>query len=129
MPRERTNAEAQADVIRSQRLLFATRAGENDRLYGSVTSADIADRLSEAVGFEVDRRKLQLSHPLRDLGIYNLEIRLIADVTAEFPVAVVREGETWVDAEARAAAVAKAKAAAAKQEEAQTAGATEGEEG
>ena len=43
---ERANAEAQAQVISQQKLLFAARAGENDRLYGSVTSADIAERLS-----------------------------------------------------------------------------------
>ncbi|OUC08089.1 50S ribosomal protein L9, partial [Litorilinea aerophila] len=46
--RERANAEAQAEVIRQQRLLFEARAGENDRLYGSVTSADIAEKLAEA---------------------------------------------------------------------------------
>lgn len=45
---------------------------ENDRLYGSVTSADIAEKLSAAVGFEVDRRKIQLDAALRDLGVYSL---------------------------------------------------------
>ncbi len=103
---ERANAEAQAQVISQQKLLFAARAGENDRLYGSVTSADIAERLSEAVGFEVDRRRIQLEHPLRELGLYNIEIRLMADVSATFQVAVVREGESWVEAEARSAAPA-----------------------
>lgn len=101
--RERANAEAQAQVISQQKLLFAARAGENNRLYGSITTADIAEELSKAVGFEVDRRRIQLDHPLRDLGIYDIEIRLMADVAPTFKVAVVREGEGWAEAEARAA--------------------------
>lgn len=102
--RERANAEAQAQMIRDQRLLFQARAGETGRLYGSVTSADIAERLSEAVGFEVDRRKIHLDHPIREVGIYNIEIRLMPEVNATFVVGVVHEGEGWAEAEARAAA-------------------------
>ena len=101
---ERANADAQAEVIAKQQLLFSVRAGENDRLYGSVTLADIAERLAEATGFEVDRRRIQLDQPLRDLGIYDIELRLMAEVAPKFKVAVVREGESWADAEARAAA-------------------------
>ncbi len=112
--RERANAEAQAEMIRQQRLLFEARAGENDRLYGSVTSADIAEKLAEATGFEVDRRKIHLDQPIRELGLYTLEIRLMPEVSAEFQVAVVREGETWADAEKRAAEKAAAEKAAAE---------------
>jgi large subunit ribosomal protein L9 len=100
---ERANAEAQAAVISQHKLLFAARTGENNRLYGSVTSADIAEELSKAVGFEVDRRRIQLDHPIRDLGIYDIELRLVPEVAAKFKVAVVREGEGWAEAEARAA--------------------------
>jgi large subunit ribosomal protein L9 len=108
--RERANAEAQAQVIRGQRLLFGANAGENDRLYGSVTSSDIAERLTEVVGFEVDRRKIQLEHAIRDLGVYTLTVRLMPEIAPTFQVAVVREGEDWKAADNRAAA----KAAAAK---------------
>lgn len=101
---ERANAEAQAQVISQQKLLFTTRAGENDRLYGSITSADIAEQLSAAVGFQVDRRRIQLEQPLRELGVYQVELRLVADVNPKFTVAVVREGEGWEDAEARSVA-------------------------
>jgi large subunit ribosomal protein L9 len=101
--KERADAEAQAQVISQQKLIFAARAGENNRLYGSVTSTDIADELSKAVSFEVDRRRINLEHPLRDLGIYDIEIRLMPEVAPKFKVAVVREGEGWADAEARAA--------------------------
>lgn len=117
--KERANAEAQAQVIRGQKLLFAARAGENGRLYGSVTSAEIAEKLAEAVGFEVDRRRIQLEHPLRDLGTYNLDLRLMADVAATFTVAVVQEGESWADAEKRAAAASTPAPAAEAEAEAE----------
>jgi large subunit ribosomal protein L9 len=108
--KEREHAESQAAIIRDKRLLFEAKAGETDRLYGSVTSADIADRLTEQTGIEVDRRRIMLEHPIRDLGVHELTIRFMAEVTADFLVAVVREGETWADAEARAAAKAEAEA-------------------
>ncbi len=101
---ERANAEAQAQLINQQRLLFVANAGDNDRLYGSITAQDIADRLAEAVGFEVDRRRIVLEHPLRELGIYSLQLRLLTDVVATFTVGIVREGEDWAEAEARQAA-------------------------
>lgn len=112
---ERANAEAQAQVISGKQLLFNANAGENDRLYGSVTASDIAEKLGELCGFEIDRRKLQLPAALRELGIFDVEIRLMPEVTALFKVAVAREGESWADAEARE----KEKIAAAEAEEAQ----------
>ena len=111
--RDRANAEAQAQMIAGKKLVFAANAGENDRLYGSVTSSDIAEKLSALVGFEVDRRRIELEHGLRDLGIHDISIRLMPEVIAAFQVAVVREGEDWAAAEARAIAkAAKAQAAA-----------------
>lgn len=109
---ERSNAEAQAQMIAGRQLFFTANAGENDRLYGSITSADMAERLSELAGFEVDRRKILLDHPIRELGIYDVTIRMMADVQGIFQVAVAREGETWADARARA----EAKAAALQEE-------------
>jgi len=114
--RERANAEAQAAMLATQKLLFGARAGDTDRLYGSVTTADLAEALTEGVGFEVDRRRIQLEQPIRDLGIYDIEIRFMAEVSATFKVAVVREGEGWAEAEARAAAAAAAATAKAAEE-------------
>ncbi|MDQ3250402.1 MAG: 50S ribosomal protein L9 [Chloroflexota bacterium] len=101
---ERANADAQAQMINGKRLIFVANAGDNNRLYGSVTTAEIAEKLSAMVGFEVDRRRIQLEHPIRDLGIYSLQMRMMTDVTPNFTVAVVREGEGWSEAEARVAA-------------------------
>lgn len=108
---ERANAEAQAAIIGQQRLLFQVRAGDNNRLYGSVTSADVAEQLSSLAGFEIERRRVMLDAGIRELGIHQVTVRLLSEVNATFSVAVVRDGETWEDAEKRQAA-ATAKAAA-----------------
>ena len=115
---ERTNADAQAEVLNGVQLLFNVRAGDNDRLYGSITTSDIAESIEETVEFEVDRRRIALNQPIRELGLYDVTIRLMAEVEATFAVAVVREGEGWADAEQRerdreAAALAEAVAEAA----------------
>jgi large subunit ribosomal protein L9 len=111
--RERANAEAQAQMIMGKRLLFTANAGENNRLYGSITTADIAEKLSQELGFEVDRRRIELDHGIRELGIHTVTIRLMPEVTATFQVGVVREGEDWAAAEAYQAA--RTQAAAAKE--------------
>lgn len=116
---ERANAEAQAQVISQQRLLFTANAGDNDRLYGSVTTQDIAEQLTAAVGFEVDRRRILLEHPIRELGIFPIQLRLMADVVATFTVGVVREGEGWAEAEARQAAKTRQVEEKATEEEAE----------
>ena len=107
---QREHAESQAEVISGLKLLFETKAGETDRLYGSVTMAEIADRLEAEAGFEVDRRHIQMEHPIRDLGIYELTLRFMTDVSANFLVAAVREDEAWEDAETRVAEKAAAEA-------------------
>ena len=71
--------------------MIARRVGENDTLYGSVTSADIADAL-QAKGFEIDKRKIQLADPLKTLGEYTVPVKIHRDVIAQMKVKVVAEG-------------------------------------
>jgi large subunit ribosomal protein L9 len=68
-------------------LEFRVQAGEEGKLFGSVTAADIAARLAEA-GFEVDRRKLGLEEPIKQLGEYTVPLRLHAEVVAQLKVTV-----------------------------------------
>ena len=110
--KEKAGAEAQATVISSKKLLFEVKAGSTGRMYGSITTAYLGDRLAEKVDFEIDRRKILLDHPIRDLGQYNVRMRLMADVIATFTVGVVLEGEGWAKAEAYAKAAADAAKAA-----------------
>jgi len=64
--------------------------GENDALYGSVTSADIAEYLAKE-GVVVDKRRIHLDEPIKSLGIYNVPIRLHPEVSADVKVWVVKE--------------------------------------
>jgi large subunit ribosomal protein L9 len=87
---ERTGAEALAARLAQAEVVVARRVGEKDVLYGSVTSGDIADALAR-LGFEVDKRKLQLAEPLKALGEFSVPVRLHRDVTAPVKVLVVKE--------------------------------------
>jgi large subunit ribosomal protein L9 len=77
---------------------FTRKSGENGHLFGSVTSADIAAGLA-AEGFEVDRRKIQLSEPLKTVGEFTVPIRLHREVTAQIKVKVLAENAEEAPAE------------------------------
>jgi large subunit ribosomal protein L9 len=78
---------------------FQARAGETGRLYGSITSANIAAALEKQVGREVDRRKIELSEPLKDLGTHAVTIRLAAEAEAKITVVIDREEEAQEEEE------------------------------
>ncbi len=108
-------ANAQAEILAGKRLLFHELAGESNRLYGSVTAMDIEERLLEETALAIDRRKLLLDGPIRQLGVFPVRIRLLQDIETFIEVGVVREGEGWDEAEIyrRLAEVADEKAQAA----------------
>jgi large subunit ribosomal protein L9 len=71
-------------------LSFTMKAGEGDKLFGSVTSADIAERLA-AEGFQLDKKAVELREPIKALGVYKVPVRVHADVKPEVRVWVVKE--------------------------------------
>jgi large subunit ribosomal protein L9 len=73
-------------------IVITARVGEKGRLYGSVTSGDIAEEVSKLVGQEVDRHMLVLEEPIKDVGIYEVPLRLTRNVQATVMVEVVGEG-------------------------------------
>jgi large subunit ribosomal protein L9 len=85
---EMKEAEALRAKVEAVELAAARRVGENNVLYGSVTSADVADLLA-ARGLTVDRRKIQLPEPLKALGDHKVSIKLYRDVVAAVTVKVV----------------------------------------
>ncbi len=91
--RELSTAQALAQALDGQVVTFQARAGESDRLYGSITSANIAEALSAQVGQEVDRRKIELEEPLKELGTHAVTIRLAAGAEAKVTVVIEREEE------------------------------------
>ena len=89
---EKGVADVTAQRISNAEIEIARKVGETDVLYGSVTSADIAEVL-HAKGFDVDRRKLQLHEPIKKVGEYTVPIKLHRDVTTHVKVRVIAEGQ------------------------------------
>jgi large subunit ribosomal protein L9 len=83
-------AQKQAALLNGVSLAFKRKTGENDQMFGSVTSADIAEGLS-AQGFKIEKRQVQIADPLKALGEYNVTIKVFRDVTAEVKVQVEKE--------------------------------------
>ena len=82
------------EQVEGARLTLRARAGEEGRLYGSVTAAGIAEELTRLVGREVDRRLVQLSAPIKELGEYEVPVRLHMEVVPTITVVVEGEGRT-----------------------------------
>jgi large subunit ribosomal protein L9 len=87
---ERMQAEALGQRVTQTEVEIARRVGENDALYGSVTSADIAQAL-QAKGFEIDKRKIALPDPLKAIGDTSVPVKIHRDVTAHVKVRVVAD--------------------------------------
>jgi len=86
----KTEAEDLGKLLAGVSVSIAQKAGENDQLFGSVTAKDIAEAL-EKQNFTVDRRKIQLDEPIRQLGEHKVTVRLHREVPIEITVNVVRE--------------------------------------
>ena len=89
--REREGAQALAARLAGARVEVAARAGEGGRLFGSVTNADVAEALLARTGVEIDRRRIALDEPIKELGETEVPIRLHTDVDAVVTVVVVAE--------------------------------------
>ncbi len=88
--KEQHEAEALAKQFEGLSVSFQRRSGENDQLFGSVTSSDIADAL-EKKSFHIDRRKIQLHEALKAVGEFDVPVKLHKDVTAHVKVIVEKE--------------------------------------
>jgi large subunit ribosomal protein L9 len=93
LAKEQTKAEEIAETIRGAVVALSGKVHEGDKLYGSVSTRDIAEQLS-AQGFNVDKRMIMLSEPIKTLGSYIVPIRLHGDITSEITVKVVPEQES-----------------------------------
>jgi large subunit ribosomal protein L9 len=85
----RGSAQGLAEKLEQVQLTFSSRVGDEGKLFGSVTSADIAQQL-EAQGFHVEKRQIDLHEPIKALGVYRIPIRLHADVKPEIRVWVIK---------------------------------------
>ncbi len=87
---ERSDADVLAERLKDLSIEFTVKAGEGDKLFGSITSADISAQLAER-GYAIDKRSIELEEPIKMIGIYSVPIRLHSEVKAEVRVWVVKE--------------------------------------
>ncbi len=87
---ELQGARQRAAAFEGVSVTFTARAGEEGKLFGSITTADIAEKLAEQ-GIEVDRKQIQLDEPIKALGVFSVPVRLHAEVRPELKVWVIKE--------------------------------------
>jgi large subunit ribosomal protein L9 len=90
--RDFLEARRRASKLESVSLTFHAKAGEESKLFGSITTADIADRLNSEQGldFEIDRRSIELEEPIKSLGVFSVAVRLHSEVKPEIKVWVIK---------------------------------------
>jgi len=102
--RRQRQLEAEAREFAAQlegvTLTLTAKTGEKDRLYGSITSGDIADALETEIGKSVDRRKIELEEPIRELGTYSVPFKLLSDLAPTIVVEVIKKEEEAGEKEA-----------------------------
>jgi len=107
--KQEAQLQSLADKIEGKRLEFTVRAGEGGRLYGSITASDIADELMKLVGEEIDRRRVVLEDPIRQLGQHAVTVHLVGRLRPAVTVLVIGDAEYQEAHAAAEAAKAKAK--------------------
>ncbi len=107
---EKVVAQKAADNVKGMKIVVHKKVGDHGHLFGSVTTNDIADALT-AKGIEVDKRRIELAHPIKSVGVHDVEVRLHREVVAHIQVEVVPEGKESIDVAPVPAAAAEAPAA------------------
>lgn len=85
---DKAAAEAQAKQLTAAPVIVRTKVGDNGKLFGSITSMDIAQAVSEQLGTEVDKKKIVLDKPIKETGIFDVQVKLFTDVTAKIKVKI-----------------------------------------
>jgi large subunit ribosomal protein L9 len=83
-------AQKQAGLLNGVSLKFTRKTGENDQMFGSVTTGDIAEGLA-AQGFKIDKRQIHLAEPIKTIGDFPVTVKVFRDVTAEIKIGVEKE--------------------------------------
>lgn len=88
LAQEKADAEALAIKLSKDQIILKTKVGEGGRLFGSITSMDIAEAIKEQTGEEIDKRKVELDKPIKETGVFDVEIKLFTDVSAKVEIKV-----------------------------------------
>jgi len=90
--RDEIRAQKIAERLGSLNLVFKAKAGEEGKIFGTITTSEIAEKASEKLGVEIDRRRIHLMEPIRMVGAYNVPIKLHPNVEASILIQVEAEG-------------------------------------
>jgi len=103
-----------AKLLEGSEITLQAKVGAKERLYGSITSSDIAEGISNSLGLEIDKRKIELAEPIRELGNYEVPVRLFKEIMPKIKLAVLAEekaGEAKKESKEKKADKAEEKAA------------------
>ncbi len=90
LEREKRKAIELKQKIEKERIKFLVKVGEDDKMYGSITSKDIAERLEEK-GYNIDKKSILLEEPIRAIGVYSIPIKLHPEVITQVKISVEKE--------------------------------------
>lgn len=88
---EKAKAEEIASKLSKENIVIKTKAGDGGRLFGSITNKDISEAIEKQLGIKIDRRKIVLENPIKELGVVNVEAKLYPEVIGKFAVEVKEE--------------------------------------
>jgi len=88
-----------AQQIEGKEIHFQARMGTGERLFGSITAADVAEKLSQAIGSVIDKKKIDIEKPLRKTGSHQLTVKLAGDLIPQITVVIEEDKETGTEAE------------------------------
>jgi len=88
-----------AQQIEGKEIYFQARMGTGERLFGSITAADVAEKLSQAIGSVIDKKKIDVEKPLRKTGSHQLTVKLAGDLNPQITVVIEEDKETGAEAE------------------------------
>ncbi len=89
--KRRIQAEKDKNIIESKTLVFRAKSGEGDKIFGSITSADISDKIKSVFVLEVDKKKIDLPNPIKRIGTHIVPIKLYKNIQANLTVEVEKE--------------------------------------
>lgn len=88
LAKDKADAEELAKKLSKEHIVIKTKTGDGGRLFGSITSMDIAEAIKEQTGEEIDKRKVVLDKPIKETGVFEIDVKLFSDVSAKIEVKV-----------------------------------------
>ena len=87
----KAHAEAQAEELKSKKVVIKAKAGDGGRLFGAITSKDISEAIKEQLKFDIDKKKIELESPIKSVGTYSVNLKLYPEVKGSLSVEVEAE--------------------------------------